>query len=101
MKVNGKITKQMGQENFSILMEMFMMEIGPMIRLMVMELIRIQMELNIKDNGRMIFSMGQAWKNGQMEVDMTEPILKEKNKDKVFMYGVMDQNILVTGLIIR
>ena len=80
------------------------------ISVMDMVLILIQMEPNIKENGKMIFNMERVWKNGLMEADMKECILKEKNKEKVhnlflvfkvFIYGVTDLSTQEIGLIIR
>ena len=51
-----------------MLMVTFMMEIGTMIRQMVLEFIFMLMEQDTKEIGRRIFKTDMAMKAGQMEV---------------------------------
>ena len=64
IKVSGKKIKQMEKAGFFILMVMFMMVIGLMIRQMVKEHIHIQMEPNILVSGKMTSSMGLEFRSG-------------------------------------
>ena len=67
-----------------MLMGMFMMENGKMIRQMEREYIYMLMGLNTKEIGRMINSMVGEWKTGQIMQNMMENIEKEKSMEEEF-----------------
>lgn len=64
MKDNGRTTGQMVKANSIMSRVMFMMEIGKMIRQMVLGFISISTEPSISDTGRMIYSMVLVKKSG-------------------------------------
>lgn len=76
MKVNGKTIRLVGMENFTILMGIFLMGNGRMTRRMGMVYILEKMDHDMKDIGKMIFSMVKAQKHGMTEVAMLGNIKK-------------------------
>ena len=67
-----------------MLMGMFMMENGKMIRQMEREYIYMLMGLNTKETGRMISNMEGELKTGQIMQNMMENIEKEKSMEEEF-----------------
>lgn len=59
------------------------------------------MVLNMRVNGKMIFSMVREWKLGQMVHAMRETTPMVESMELVLINGMMDLNILVIGLKIR
>jgi len=82
-----------------MLMEMFMMDYGRMIRRMVTECIIIQMAHGMKANGLKINNMETVKKSGQTTLLMKEIIEKARNMVKESFCGLMVQLTLVTFLI--
>ena len=74
MKDGGKIIKQMEKADLYMLMEMYMMAIGLMIKLMVLVYTAIQMVLNMKDIGKKINKIGMVLKYGLTEQNMKDNI---------------------------
>ena len=72
MKVSGNIVKLLVKADLFMLMEMFMTEIGKMIKLMGLEYIHILMEQGMKANGRKINNMEKVLKRGTMELLIKE-----------------------------
>ena len=70
----------MGQENFFILMEMFMLENGKIIKLMDMENINIKMGPDMKVFGKTTYSMARVSKLGLMVAYIKEFTKRVKNK---------------------
>lgn len=81
-KATGAETKPMVGENLSILTEMFMKEIGIIIKQMVKGHLLIRMEQNIKASGKMTSKMGLELKLGLMVLSTLEIIKREKRKEK-------------------
>lgn len=54
-----------------------------------LEFMFIQMEQNIKDNGKMINSMEQANNFGKMAQNTKDNIKRVKNKEKEFLLGLI------------
>ena len=93
----GKITKLTEEENFIMLMEIFMMESGQMTWLMVMEFICKEMDQSMKANGKMINRMVSEQNHGQMVVCSKVLITMGRNKVLVVTNGVMEMNLQKTG----
>jgi len=55
-------------------METCIKEIGSMIKLKVLENTYILMEQHMKVNGKTIFNMEMEWNSGMMEIDIKENI---------------------------
>ena len=91
----------MGRVNLFMLMVMYMMETGQMIKLQVLEFIIIIMEQNMKVNGQMIFNMEKVYKLGLMVVNIRDGITQEKKMVKESMFGKMEVIIVVIGQIIK
>ena len=53
---NGEKTELTEKEDSFMWMEIYMMVFGQMIKLMVLEYTNMSMELNMKENGKMIFN---------------------------------------------
>jgi hypothetical protein len=82
MKDGGEIIKLMAKVDLFIRMEMYMKGNGVMIKPMALVNILTKMgEQSILALGRMINSMGLAWKHGLMELSMKEVIVMALNKD--------------------
>lgn len=79
-------------------MEMFMMDNGLMTKLMVMECIVIQMELNMKVIGKKINNMDKDLKHGLMEPNIMVIMFKEKNMEQVNSHGLTEALIMVNSL---
>ena len=76
MKENGVITKLTEKGNSGMLMEMFMMDYGKMIKQMAMVSMFMLIEQSMKDTGEMIYKMEMGLNHGVMEVNMKVVILK-------------------------
>jgi hypothetical protein len=70
MKVNGVLIKLKVKEHFGMQKVMFIGENLKMIWPTVMENILILMDLNIKENSKMMFKKGMEKRNGLMEPNM-------------------------------
>lgn len=55
----------------------------------------------MKDTGKMIYNMEKGWKLGLMDPGIRAIIRKERNMERVLIYGVMVLNTLESGLIIK
>ena len=71
--------KQLDKANFISRLEIFMMENENIIKQMVLEFSSVQMELNIKEIGRIINSMDLVLSFEMMGVNMRDSIKKEKS----------------------
>lgn len=69
-----------------------------MIKQMAKEYIIILMELCTRVNGVMIFNMGRAKKVGQMALCIKASIWQVKNMVMEFTAGMMDQDMMVSGM---
>jgi len=102
MKGGGRITKPMVWEDLSMLMVMFMMEIGLMIRHTDLGCTVILMEQSTRANGKKTNNMAMVLKHGQMVQDMKENMFKERNTEKANLLGLMEalslDNLLITIL---
>jgi hypothetical protein len=70
---------------------------GLMTRLMVLAFINMLMELYMKVNGKMICSMVEDLKNGQMDHHTLETITMVKSKELDYINGMMVLNTVVSG----
>ncbi len=68
MRGSEKKTKLEAQENSTIWMEMYFKDNGKKINQMAMKFICMQMDGNIREIGKRIFSVGMALRLGLMEV---------------------------------
>ena len=91
----------MGRVNLFMLMVIYMMETGQMIKLQVLEFIIIIMGQNMKVNGQMIFNMEKVYKPGLMVVNIRDGITQEKKMVKESMFGKMEVTIVVIGQTIK
>ena len=66
MKGGGETQRLMDEVDLYMLMEMYMKEIGKMIRQMAMECIHISMELSMRGIGERIDRMGRELRHGLM-----------------------------------
>jgi len=82
-------------------MEIFMKESGKMIKHLDMEPIFIQMEPDIKANGRMTISMEREFRLGSMEANMMDFTLRARRVGKESIHGEMEVIILVHGKITK
>lgn len=89
MKVGGKTIKLMAEEDLSMLMEMFMMVNGWMIKHMAKVFIVIQMALNIRDLGKKTNNMETAQKLGQMELNTKVSTFKAKSTEWDNLHGLI------------
>ena len=98
IKETGKIIKLKGKENLYIHQEMFMKDNGKMIRLMVMVFTHIIIvKQNIKDNGLMIYSMGEVCKNIRTEIFIKENLRKEEGMEMENIVLKMEEIIKEIG----
>ena len=98
IKETGKIIKLKGKENLYIHQEMFMKDNGEMIRLMVMVFTHIIIVMqNIKDNGLMIYSMGEVCKNIRTEIFIKENLRKEEGMEMENIVLKMEEIIKEIG----
>jgi hypothetical protein len=99
MKDTGLTIKLTAKEGLFMLMEMFMRVSGIMIKLRAMVSILTWMVHSIKVLGKKISSMVKEEKLGQMELCMKETICKGRNKEWVFLNGLMDQYMMANSTI--
>lgn len=66
-----------------------------------MAFILMQMGLNMKVSGRMIYNMAKESKHGLMDQFIQECIWKGKNKEMENMNGQMVRIMMETGMIIK
>ena len=69
-----------------------------MIKQMDMEFMSIKMELDMRENGKMIYNMDRVKRFGQIIRCMRDTIMKGKSMEKVFIFGKMDLAMTETGL---
>ena len=89
-RVGGWITKPTVLEDLSMLMVMFMMDTGLMIKHMVTVFTAILMELDMKENGKKISNTEMDLKPGQMAQNSVDNTSKERNTEKVLSLGLTD-----------
>lgn len=77
------------------------MEIGSMTKLMALEYTCIKMEPNMKDIGRMTYSMAKVLKNGATDHHMMENIFKAKSMVTAIISGTMALSTRGIGVKIR
>lgn len=75
--------------------------IGSMIRPMVMECTCMSMEPGMKASGKMIYKMVKVKRHGMTGLIMKENINRERNRDGVYINGMMGQGMKVSGKKIR
>ena len=80
----------MVMEDLFIVMEMFIKEIGSMIKHMDTEYLKTLEDQHIKDNGLKINSMEKDQKFGQISHCMKEIIKMDRNVDKENLLGKME-----------
>ena len=97
-KVGGKTTKPMEKVDLSMLMEMFMMDNGLMIKLTDLEFIAILMEPNMKGTGKRTSNTETVWKPGQMVLDMKVNIFKERSTVMEDLLGQTEALIMESSL---
>ena len=98
IKETGKIIKHKVKENFYIHQEIFMKDNGKMIRLMVMVFTHIIIvKQNIKDNGLMIYSMEEVYKNIQTEIFIKDNLRKEEGMEMENIVLKMEEIIKEIG----
>lgn len=66
-----------------------------------MEYIKVQKELGMKDNLKMIYSMVKELKYLKMEQSIMEVIVKVIKKDMANIFGMTDHIMMETGIKIR
>ena len=84
-----------------MLMVMYLMVNGKMIKQMDLEFMCIKMDLDMKDIGEMIFNMVWVMRYGVMDQSMLECIKMVKRVEMVGINGLMDLIMKVNGLIIK
>jgi hypothetical protein len=83
------------------LMVIFILEIGQMIRHMELESTFMLKEQLIKEDGTKISKKDKVEKNGQTVLSMKVSISEEKNTEMEYLSGLMEQNIMENGVIIK
>lgn len=66
MKVNGYLDKLVEMENFIMLQVKYIMGVGYKIKLVVLDRMQLKMEVDMMDNGKIIYKMVMEWKHGLM-----------------------------------
>lgn len=94
---NGEKIVLMVKVNSFMLMVIFMMDFGLMIKLMDLEFTSTLMELNMKECGKMISNTERVLKHGQTNHVMKEITLLAANMVLVAISGMMVHNIWETG----
>jgi hypothetical protein len=89
-RAGGRITKPMARVGLSMQMETFMMAIGRMTRLMVMEFTLILMAQDTKVHGEKTSNMEEAWKHGPMELATRVTMSMERSMAVESLHGQMD-----------
>jgi len=84
IRESGRKIRPTGKGLCIIRMVMFTKVIGHRIKLMDLENILIQMELNILENGRMTNSMDMELNNGSTARNMRDSIEMEPKQEKAF-----------------
>ena len=97
MRGNGFWAKHKGKESFHILMEMYMMVNGRMIRQMVTVHIIMRMMQSIRGILKTIFNMVKVEKFGKMVQFLKEHIKRERNMEWGIIVGAMVATILEIG----
>lgn len=93
----GKMEKHLAKVNLHMSMEMSMMDSGQMIKPVVEESIFITMAPATKENGQMITNTAMEFRNGLTVVVIRVCISKVKNMDKENMFGETAAFITETG----
>jgi hypothetical protein len=94
MKDGYKITKPMVLEDLFMLMAMFTMDIGTMIKLMELESTAISMELNMRETGKKINSTGKVLRHGQMVLGTMGNTFLVKSMESENSLGLMEAHIM-------
>lgn len=89
MKVSGKMIRLTGEADLFMLMVMFMMGSGLMIKLMASENTSTMTKHTMRVNGKMISNMAEARNIGQMVLTFMGTIETERKKEKVLSTGAM------------
>jgi hypothetical protein len=97
MKASGRITEPMVTENSFMLMEIFTKAIGSMTKPTATESIFMSTGQDMKDSGRMIFSMDKARKLGLMDRYMRVSIMQGKSMDSEYTVGMMAVGTRASG----
>ena len=100
MSAIGLMIKLTVKVDLYIQMEILIQAIGEMIVLKVQESLFMKMVLLMMANGKMIFNMAMEMKNGLMELNMWDSIKRARSIIKAFSLGRMVQFIMVILLII-
>ena len=98
MKVGGRTIKLMAEEDLYMLMEMYTMVNGWMIKHTEKVFIVIQMALNIKDLGKKTNNMETAQKLGQMELNTKVSTFKAKSTEQDNLHGLIKVLIMENSL---
>ena len=101
MKGNGGIIKQMGKENFGILMEIFTKANELMIKQRDTEYTSTRMAQSMRGTERKIYRTDMEWKLGRMAQSMKDPMLTGKNKAKAFILEMMVRSMMASGTKIK
>ena len=99
MKGNGRLTKLMAKESFSMWILTFSMDNGLTIKPMGMEFMYTKLEPGTKETGKMTDNMGMGLKHGLMEVGMKGTLKMERKKGKECIIGLITPNTMATGAI--
>ena len=94
MKDTGDIIRQMEKEDLFMVIEMFILEIGKMIKLMALANLSMMMVQHSMDNGSKTRDMEKVEKSGLMAHTLKVNTLMVKRKVKDFSNGQMDPRIL-------
>ena len=95
MKDTSRMIKQMDVDDLFMLMAIYTMESGKMIRPMAMEYTATQMVPDMKDNGLRTSKMEKAKRHGQTVAATREHIKTERSMGLVNSNGLMDRLTLV------
>lgn len=98
MKAIGKGINVVATVGLFMLMEMFMMVIGKMIKLMVKEFTFISTEQNTKENGKRTHNTGMEWKNGLMNLTLKVITKMERKMKKESLVGLTDHIMKVISM---
>lgn len=98
---NGLKIRLQEKVNFGLWMEIFMRVNGKMGKLKNLGCSKVAMEVNILDNGRMIYNTVKDQKIGQTEVYILDIMKKEWNQVKVCTNILMEVNMMDNGKIMK
>lgn len=101
IRENGMKERPTGKESLFMLMGIYTMVNGRMIRLMVMEFTSIAMGLDIKVIGRTIYNAAMVNKSGRTAANTKDCIKMEGSMVSANIYGQMAASIRAVGSIIK